>query len=104
MLNYKFVSINAESNLNDERIPKQVEKEMGSKNKNFSILQPLMKNYHVLRHPAIQKEVEERAAADNLECAVDHVLTAGFRTRDLAAEGCTTLGCAAMGKELLSFL
>ena len=37
---------------------------MGSKNKNFSILQPLMKNYHVLRHPAIQKEVEERAAAE----------------------------------------
>ena len=64
MVNYKFVSINPESNLNDERIPKQVEKEMGSKNKNFSILQPLMKNYHVLRHPAIQKEVEERAAAE----------------------------------------
>ena len=48
--------------------------------------------------------LEERAAADNLECAVNHVLTAGFRTRDLAVEGCTTLGCAAMGKELLSFL
>ena len=37
---------------------------MSSSNKNFSILYPLMQNYHVLRHPAIQKELEERAAAE----------------------------------------
>ena len=43
--------------------PPKVNK-MASKNKNFSILQPLLQNYHVLRHPAIQKEVEERAAAE----------------------------------------
>ena len=43
--------------------PPKVNK-MASKNKNFSILQPLLQNYHVLRHPAIQKEVEERVAAE----------------------------------------
>ena len=63
-LNYKFESFNTKSNFNDEEMPKLLDKDVGSKNKNFSILQPLMKNYHVLRHPAIQKEVEERAAAE----------------------------------------
>lgn len=32
--------------------------------RNFSILHPLMQNYHVLRHPGIKKELEERAAAE----------------------------------------
>ena len=48
--------------------------------------------------------LKQRAAADDLEKAVEQVLSAGFRTRDLATEGCTTLGCAAMGEKLLSFL
>ena len=43
-------------------------------------------------------------AADDLEAAVDNVLGAGFRTGDLMAEGCTLLGCQAMGNALLNAL
>ena len=46
---------------------------------------------------------EEEAAAD-LESAVDRVLAAGYRTGDLMAEGCTLLGCQAMGDQLLQAL
>lgn len=44
--------------------------------------------------------LKQKAAADALERAVDRVLAAGFRTGDLMAEGCTQLGCEAMGEEL----
>ncbi len=43
-------------------------------------------------------------AADDLEAAVDKVLAAGFRTGDLMAEGCSLLGCQAMGEALLRAL
>ena len=48
--------------------------------------------------------LKQPAAADALEAAVDRVLAAGFRTGDLMAEGCTQLGCQAMGQELLKAL
>jgi len=48
--------------------------------------------------------LKQSAAADALEAAVDRVLAAGFRTGDLMAEGCTQLGCQAMGQELLKAL
>jgi 3-isopropylmalate dehydrogenase len=43
----------------------------------------------------------QEAAAAALETAVDKVLAAGYRTGDLMAEGCTLLGCCAMGDQLL---
>ena len=48
--------------------------------------------------------LKQNAAADDLEHAVDRVLAAGFRTGDLMSEGCTSLGCKAMGEELLKTL
>ena len=48
--------------------------------------------------------LKQNAAADDLERAVDRVLAAGFRTGDLMSEGCTALGCQAMGEELLKTL
>ena len=48
--------------------------------------------------------LKQKAAADALERAVDRVLAAGFRTSDLMAEGCTQLGCEAMGEELRKVL
>jgi 3-isopropylmalate dehydrogenase len=48
--------------------------------------------------------LKQNAAADDLEQAVDRVLAAGFRTGDLMFEGCTALGCQAMGEELLKTL
>ncbi|NKB75011.1 MAG: 3-isopropylmalate dehydrogenase [Synechococcus sp. s2_metabat2_7] len=48
--------------------------------------------------------LKQNAAADDLEQAVDRVLAAGFRTGDLMSEGCTALGCQAMGEELLKTL
>ena len=48
--------------------------------------------------------LKQKAAADALERAVDRVLAAGFRTGDLMAEGCTQLGCEAMGEELRKVL
>ena len=46
---------------------------------------------------------QDGAAAD-LETAVDRVLAAGLRTGDLMGEGCTLLGCRAMGEALLQAL
>jgi 3-isopropylmalate dehydrogenase len=46
----------------------------------------------------------QEAAAGELETAVDRVLAAGYRTGDLMAEGCTLVGCEAMGHELLRAL
>ena len=48
--------------------------------------------------------LKQIAAADALEAAVDKVLADGFRTGDLMAEGCTQLGCQAMGEQLLRSL
>ena len=48
--------------------------------------------------------LKEEAAATSLERSVDRVLAAGFRTGDLMAEGCTPLGCEAMGAELIKSL
>jgi 3-isopropylmalate dehydrogenase len=48
--------------------------------------------------------LKQEAAAAALETAVDRVLAAGFRTGDLMAEGCTQLGCQAMGEQLLAAL
>ena len=44
--------------------------------------------------------LKEADAAAALERSVDRVLTAGFRTGDLAGEGCIQLGCEAMGEQL----
>jgi 3-isopropylmalate dehydrogenase len=48
--------------------------------------------------------LKQEAAAADLEAAVDRVLAAGYRTGDLMAEGCTQLGCRAMGEQLLAAL
>jgi 3-isopropylmalate dehydrogenase len=48
--------------------------------------------------------LQQEAAAAELEAAVDRVLAAGYRTGDLMAEGCTQLGCRAMGEQLLAAL
>lgn len=48
--------------------------------------------------------LRENEAADALEAAVDQVLAAGYRTGDLSAEGCTVVGCRAMGEQLLARL
>lgn len=48
--------------------------------------------------------LHQEAAATALETAVDQVLAAGFRTGDLMSEGCTQLGCRAMGEQLLAAL
>ncbi len=48
--------------------------------------------------------LKQEAAAAALEAAVDRVLAAGFRTGDLMADGCTLLGCRAMGERLLEAL
>ncbi|PHX68004.1 MAG: 3-isopropylmalate dehydrogenase [Cyanobium sp. Baikal-G2] len=45
--------------------------------------------------------LQQDAAATALETAVDRVLAAGYRTGDLMSEGCTQLGCRAMGEQLL---
>jgi 3-isopropylmalate dehydrogenase len=46
----------------------------------------------------------EDAAASDLERCVDQVLAGGYRTGDLMSEGCTQLGCKAMGDQLLAAL
>ena len=48
--------------------------------------------------------LHQESAATALEAAVDQVLTAGYRTGDLMAEGCIQLGCQAMGEKLLETL
>jgi len=48
--------------------------------------------------------LKQEAAAAALEAAVDQVLKEGLRTGDLMAEGCTPVGCEAMGKALLGAL
>ena len=48
--------------------------------------------------------LKEAEAATALEQTVDQVLASGFRTGDLMADGCTALGCEAMGDALLKAL
>jgi 3-isopropylmalate dehydrogenase len=48
--------------------------------------------------------LKQNAAAADLEAAVERTLATGFRTGDLMAEGCTRLGCRAMGEQLLAAL
>jgi 3-isopropylmalate dehydrogenase len=48
--------------------------------------------------------LKQEAAAASLEKAVDAVLAQGLRTGDLMAEGCTAVGCQAMGDALLKAL
>ena len=48
--------------------------------------------------------LKQEAAAASLEKAVDTVLAQGLRTGDLMAEGCTAVGCQAMGEALLKAL
>ena len=48
--------------------------------------------------------LQQDGAATDLETAVDRVLASGLRTGDLMAEGCTLLGCQAMGEALLAAL
>ena len=48
--------------------------------------------------------LQQDAAATALETAVDRVLAAGYRTGDLMSEGCTQLGCRAIGEQLLAAL
>ena len=48
--------------------------------------------------------LKQEAAAASLEKAVDAVLAQGLRTGDLMAEGCTAVGCQAMGEALLKAL
>lgn len=48
--------------------------------------------------------LKEAEAATALEQAVDQVLASGFRTGDLMADGCTAVGCEAMGEALLKAL
>jgi len=48
--------------------------------------------------------LKQSAAAADLERAVDTVLASGLRTGDLMAEGCTPVGCSAMGSALIEAL
>ena len=48
--------------------------------------------------------LKQSAAAADLERAVDTVLASGLRTGDLMAEGCTLVGCSAMGSALIEAL
>jgi 3-isopropylmalate dehydrogenase len=48
--------------------------------------------------------LQQEAAATALEQAVERVLALGLRTGDLMAEGCTLVGCRAMGDQLLAAL
>ena len=41
------------------------------------------------------------AEADAIESAVNAVLDAGLRTADMMADGCTKVGCTAMGGAIL---
>ena len=41
------------------------------------------------------------AEADEIEAAVNAVLDEGYRTADMMADGCTKVGCTAMGDAIL---
>ncbi|QEY31650.1 3-isopropylmalate dehydrogenase [Synechococcus sp. RSCCF101] len=48
--------------------------------------------------------LKQESAAAAIETAVDRVLERGYRTVDLMQEGCTEVGCQAMGEHLLTAL
>ncbi|BEV36521.1 3-isopropylmalate dehydrogenase [Synechococcus sp. M16CYN] len=48
--------------------------------------------------------LKQNSAADDIERAVDTILSSGFRTNDLMSDGCIPLGCRAMGEQLLKAL
>lgn len=48
----------------------------------------------------LRYDLSRPEAADQLEAAVELVLNKGFRTGDIRQEGCTTIGCKAMGEEV----
>lgn len=48
--------------------------------------------------------LNQPAAADRIETAVQQVLDAGYRTGDIMSEGMKLVGCRAMGDALLEFL
>jgi len=48
--------------------------------------------------------LDQPAAADRLEAAVNTVLDQGYRTGDIASDGATIVGCKAMGEALLKAL
>lgn len=53
---------------------------------------------------ALRYSLSEGAAADRIEAAVQDVLGSGIRTADIMADGCTLVGCDAMGNALLGAL
>ena len=48
----------------------------------------------------LRYDLSRPEAADQLEAAVELVLNKGFRTGDIRQDGCTTIGCKAMGEEV----
>ena len=48
----------------------------------------------------LRYDLSQPEAADQVEAAVELVLNKGFRTGDIRQEGCTTIGCKAMGEEV----
>ena len=68
------------------------------------VVQLLLALYLPLAVAVVAEIIAETETLADLEAAVDTVLAAGFRTGDLMAEGCTTLGCQAMGERLLAAL
>ena len=44
------------------------------------------------------------AEADEIEAAVSAVLDEGLRTADIMQEGCTKIGCTAMGDAILKHI
>lgn len=53
---------------------------------------------------ALRYSLNEGAAADRIEAAVQDVLNAGIRTPDIMAAGCTEVGTSAMGDALIKAL
>jgi 3-isopropylmalate dehydrogenase len=52
----------------------------------------------------LRYDLDRPEAADQLEAAVEKVLDAKLRTGDIMEDGCTLVGCKAMGEEVLSRL
>ncbi|MEG1873190.1 MAG: isocitrate/isopropylmalate family dehydrogenase [Ruthenibacterium sp.] len=44
------------------------------------------------------------AESDVIEAAVNRVLSQGLRTGDMMSDGCTLVGCSAMGDAILAAL
>jgi 3-isopropylmalate dehydrogenase len=48
--------------------------------------------------------LNQAAAADQIEAAVEKVLDSGIRTGDIMQDGCTLVGCKQMGEEVTKAL